>query len=303
MLAHGLRTIEVEKIRDFMMSGSVSFVARSFVLMIFLGDSCGADFLQSREFAQQCKMPGIWAVDETSPDGDVISLKSPGVLAATVTVTIESKNVTVSRQVPFTIDVVSKNSTELLRLRRNDLIHSRYTWDVHWAPGGRSILPLKKVVYALPYAGPAKYTVIQGAYGDFSHKAGSGFENAIDWQMPVGTKVYAARSGTVIAVKDDSSLGGAGLEFVKCANFVVIRHDDDTYGSYQHLRNGGVLVKVGDKVKEGDPIALSGDTGRSTIPHLHFDVFRNIDGYHRVTYPLLFKTEAGLQELQEGQRY
>ena len=52
----------------------------------------------------------------------------------------------------------------------------------------------------------------------------------------------------------------------------MIKHADDTFGVYWHMKHNGVLVKVGDKVKQGDDIARSGNTGNSSGPHLHFDV-------------------------------
>jgi murein DD-endopeptidase MepM/ murein hydrolase activator NlpD len=53
---------------------------------------------------------------------------------------------------------------------------------------------------------------------------------------------------------------------------VFIRHDDDKLGRYFHLTQGGALVEPGRQVLAGDVIGLSGDSGRSFAPHLHFDV-------------------------------
>ena len=61
------------------------------------------------------------------------------------------------------------------------------------------------------------------------------------------------------------------------ANYVKIRHDDGTIGNYVHLQHDGVLVEVGDKVRTGDVIGMSGNTGFTTGPHLHFEVRVNGD--------------------------
>ena len=56
-------------------------------------------------------------------------------------------------------------------------------------------------------------------------------------------------------------------------NYVVVRHDDDTFAQYQHLTKNGVLAKLGDEVTVDQAIALSGNSGVSAAPHLHFVVY------------------------------
>lgn len=87
--------------------------------------------------------------------------------------------------------------------------------------------------------------------------------NGVDFGAPVGTPVLAAAGGKVIVAKGASYNGGYG-------HYVVIEHDNGTQTLYAHLSK--VLVSVDDEVKQGDQIALSGNTGRSTGPHLHFEV-------------------------------
>jgi murein DD-endopeptidase MepM/ murein hydrolase activator NlpD len=158
-----------------------------------------------------------------------------------------------------------------------------------------------KYVYALPYAPGKSYRVIQGYNGKFSHNGDNQY--AIDWQMPEGTPVLAARDGLVIGTKDDSSLGGADKKYSGCANYVMVRHSDGTIGHYVHLQKGGAKVKVGQKVKVGDVVALSGNTGFSSGPHLHFAVFKAKNGRERQTFPIKFKTAEGAVALARGQRY
>src|SRR5258708_31582232 len=54
-------------------------------------------------------------------------------------------------------------------------------------------------------------------------------------------------------------------------NYLVIKHDDGTFGVYWHMEHNGVLVSVGQKIAQGEEIALSGNTGNSSAPHVHFD--------------------------------
>ena len=86
------------------------------------------------------------------------------------------------------------------------------------------------------------------------------FHRGIDIACEPGTPIHAARKGTVVSCGYE---GGYGL-------LVVIRHSHDYYSYYGHLSR--IRVKQGDQVNAGDLIALSGNTGRSTGPHLHFEV-------------------------------
>ncbi|HEY5912401.1 MAG TPA: M23 family metallopeptidase [Verrucomicrobiae bacterium] len=145
-------------------------------------------------------------------------------------------------------------------------------------------------VYNLPYSPGANYRVTQGFDGKFSHTGPNQY--AVDWQMPEGTLVLAARGGQVIRVKDDSDRGGDKIEHDGYHNYVVVRHDDGTLGYYCHLKKGGALVKPGQKIGTGSDIARSGNTGFSSGPHLHFCVYRPIDGQQRISLPVRFKTAA-----------
>ena len=84
-----------------------------------------------------------------------------------------------------------------------------------------------------------------------------------DWACPTGTTVFASCGGTVIQA---SYNGGYG-------NSVVISHPDGRMTRYAH--NSKLLVKTGQQVEQGEPIALSGNTGRSTGPHVHFEIYIN----------------------------
>ena len=87
--------------------------------------------------------------------------------------------------------------------------------------------------------------------------------------MPIGTTIIASRTGTVIAVEESFVDGNrtSGQE-----NYVLIQHNDNTVSGYYHLTQYGGLVDVDNQVSQGDTIGISGDTGDSTEPHLHFEV-------------------------------
>ena len=87
------------------------------------------------------------------------------------------------------------------------------------------------------------------------------FHHGVDVAMPVGTQLTAPAYGVVVK-KGKSDSGGFTL---------IIQHADNIYTVYSHLQKPSHLALKA-KVAEGDPIALSGNTGASTGPHLHFEV-------------------------------
>ena len=91
-------------------------------------------------------------------------------------------------------------------------------------------------------------------------RGASTYHKGVDWSLPIGTAVMASSSGTVAKAG-----WGSGYGYV-----VYINHADGRQTRYGHLSK--VLVKPGEYVQQGEKIALSGNTGRSTGPHLHFEI-------------------------------
>jgi len=96
----------------------------------------------------------------------------------------------------------------------------------------------------------------------------------VDFAMPQGTPVLSVGDGEVVVAKRS---GAAGY-------YVAVRHGRTYTTRYMHLRK--LLVKEGQKVKRGDRIALSGNTGRSTGPHLHYEVWINQQAVNPLTAKL-----------------
>ena len=135
--------------------------------------------------------------------------------------------------------------------------------------------------YPFPWRG-GPFRLTQGANGPYSH-FGAKSRYAMDIAMPVGTPIVAARGGVVI--KTENEQGGGGKN--PSGNFVPVLHDDGTMGVYLHLKQGSVSVREGQRVEVGSPLALSGNTGNTTGPHLHFVVQRNT-GMGLVSIPYQF---------------
>lgn len=140
--------------------------------------------------------------------------------------------------------------------------------------------------YPLPWRG-GPFRLSQGAEGQYSH-FGPKNRYAMDIAMPVGTPIIAARAGVVVKVENSQS--GRGTD--PSGNFVRVLHNDGTMGVYLHLKQGSVSVREGQQVTVGTPLALSGNTGNSSGPHLHFVVQRNT-GQGLVSIPYQFNQPLG----------
>jgi murein DD-endopeptidase MepM/ murein hydrolase activator NlpD len=140
--------------------------------------------------------------------------------------------------------------------------------------------------YRLPYKAGKTFSVLQGFHGQFSHRGSN--EYAVDFDCPVATPVLAARPGLVVAANAAAQGSGTTSEFLDYGrtNFVLILHDDGTLGEYMHLAPSGVRVSIGQRVERGDELALSGNTGYSSTPHLHFQVMTaGSDGLSAQSFP------------------
>ena len=153
-------------------------------------------------------------------------------------------------------------------------------------------------VYALPYEKGKTFRVIQGYFSRFTHKERA----ALDFNMKRGTRITAAREGVVVRVKEDGTKGGLKKKVRSQGNNIVIQHADGSRAGYWHLQHDGALVNVGDTVKKGQLIALSGKTGFALSPHLHFLVWR-FGGGQWQQVPTRFQTSKGIRYLKGWKKY
>jgi murein DD-endopeptidase MepM/ murein hydrolase activator NlpD len=236
---------------------------------------------------------GFRVIEEESNDGVTLIMKSDYCTEYTVTLEAKLTNMASSRPLPFTVDAAGRRSFVLARFIKTDrFLAWRYNYFYHWEYGGRRNSTENDADYALPFR-PGRYVVLQGPRGSYSHFKGSGSENAVDWDVPEGTVVCAAREGRVVGVRGDSTFSGTDPKYKSLGNYVIIKHADGTFADYHHLKTGGALVKIGDEVTTGQPIGLSGATGFASKPHLHFMVFQAIDGKRVLSLPFRLKTDHG----------
>ncbi|HET6724004.1 MAG TPA: M23 family metallopeptidase [Chitinophagaceae bacterium] len=153
-------------------------------------------------------------------------------------------------------------------------------------------------VYLLPFENDNAHLLVQGYFGIFSHKERA----ALDFKMKRGTNIVAVRDGIVIRVKEDGSKGGWSRKYRSQGNNIIIQHSDNSRSGYWHLQKDGALVNVGDTVKQGQVIGLSGKTGYAATPHLHFIVWKNDSrGWQQV--PTRFQTSKGIKYLKPWKWY
>ena len=189
--------------------------------------------------------------------GDVLGVEIENDIAGPVEVQVEGASPTpLRRTLPargrYPLARVAANAPLQLRLRA-----------VPGAPGARA----GDVVYRFPLQ-RAQVRVGQPPEGRFSHVDAEN-RQAIDFAVPVGTPVLAAREGTVMQAEGRYADTTGRLDE---ANFVRILHADGSMAVYAHLQRGSLDVATGQCVQAGQVLARSGNSGFSNGPHLHFAV-------------------------------
>lgn len=153
--------------------------------------------------------------------------------------------------------------------------------------------------YQLPFESGKSYSMTQGYNGKATHQG----INALDFTMPKGETILAAREGTVVKVKEDSNRGCPSMRCAEYGNFVRILHSDGTMADYYHLQKNGATVNSGDVVQKGQAIGKCGETGFVSGPHLHFIVFKT-DGTKQIGFKTKFEFASGqVGFLETGTRY
>ena len=182
-----------------------------------------------------------------------------------------NRNVVGEPVLPARATVPARGSVLVARLKNADPTREvRVGLSLASVPGHPSARP-RDVEYLLPLR-QSRVRVDQGFGGGFSHDDEQN-RHALDFAAEVGTPVLAARAGVVLQVESDFSKAGLKRErYGGRANFIRILHDDGSMALYAHLATDGVYVRVGQRVEAGQRIALSGNTGFTTGPHLHFVV-------------------------------
>ena len=220
--------------------------------------------------------------------------------AITVHFNITKHNMTSTIPLPVSL-VLGGNEKRYITSIEHGSKSWKYNYKYNWSRGDYHVKHEDNYHYALPYEIGKKFKVSQSCMGAFTHKGASKY--AIDFSMPIGTPVHAARGGIVIDIKNNSNKGGNSSSYKDDGNYVLILHDDGTIGEYWHLKEHGTVVERGQRVARGEHIGYSGNTGYTRGPHLHF-IVKSVTSYGKgISFPTLFTTALGMISCPKKESY
>ena len=270
-------------------------MVRAAIAAITLG-ACAQGFAECRD---------DWICVDAVDQGGNVELRAKNLqdYPLTYTLRVRTQSFDVAGPKTVTRTLAPQESARVMTLNRVDRnLEGDYRYFLEWTVGDKDATHDDDHLYALPYASGRAYRVLQGYGSRFSHTGLEAY--AVDFDMPEGTPVHAARAGVVARVEESHSRGcwqdGCG----RYANYIVVLHDDGTTGEYYHLQRDGALVEVGDHVARGQKIGLSGNTGHTTMPHLHFAVYRATEWGNTQSIPVRFQSADGIvTRPRHGARY
>lgn len=244
-------------------------------------------------------------VDEVAQGGGKFELRAQNLrdVPITYTLRVRTRELTVAGPRTVTQTLAPNQSQPVLVLSGAKPERGRnYRYSIDWTVGDMDAVHDDRYLYALPYASGRSFRVLQGYGSRFSH---TGLEEyAVDFDMPVGTPVRAARAGIVARIEESNTRGCWDDGCGRFANYIVILHRDGTTGEYYHLMPDGAAVDAGQTVERGQTIGYSGNTGHTTMPHLHFAVYRAIAWGRTQSIPVRFQTADGIIDRpRRGARY
>ncbi|MFU8833022.1 MAG: peptidoglycan DD-metalloendopeptidase family protein, partial [Wenzhouxiangella sp.] len=201
---------------------------------------------------------------QTGPEDDpqwIFRNRVHGPLAVRVRLA-EYDNVVSEPELPHIFVLPSLAERELVTIGALDPNQSwRYQLKTETLPGDPAATHQPDQAYRPPFAPGESYTIGQAFGGEHSHTEPSAYY-AVDFTMPIGTPIHAAREGVVMDLARWFHGAGQNLErHGPRANFVRILHDDGSMAVYAHLDYEGVRVRAGQHVRRGQLIGKSGNTG------------------------------------------
>ncbi|MDR1463009.1 MAG: M23 family metallopeptidase [Azoarcus sp.] len=240
-----------------------------------------------------------------SPQGVRFIAVNDGPAPVTVFFRLNGSNIQADKELPLATAIPPRASREIVRISpRSRLSGFNFNYSYSSAIGDAFLSPDEDFRYRLPFRKGLRTQIAQEPGGALTTH-GDHIRYAIDFSLPEGTLVTAARAGTVIEVEDGFTVGRLDPSLAERANRVILVHSDNTLGYYLHLAPKRVLVRPGQRIGIGEALAYSGNTGYSGGPHLHFDVRRAVvvpgGKVVQKTVPVTFYDAAGKKiTIREG---
>lgn len=265
------------------------------MIILFLAGSIGlASVVSAQENVELKRTDHI--------DRVTYSITNKNVYPVTVTLEGEYRNLKPSSPLPVTEVIPALSEKQVITFNAQDKRVSasvRVTYS--YFMGDVNAHHHNEHTYQLPYRLGDSRRVSQTYNGTFSHTGQLMY--AVDFEMPVGTGVYASRSGVVVDLEERFDEGGEDPSYYEKTNFVTIMHSDGTFADYTHLRVNGVMASIGQRVRTGQLIAYSGATGYVSGPHLHFHVKMVDKNGNFYTIPTRFRSDKADEPLVKGVHY
>ncbi|MFC3812219.1 M23 family metallopeptidase [Lacihabitans lacunae] len=184
-----------------------------------------------------------------------------------------------------TIELKAKSDTIIKKINVPEFDQNT-SFSYNWKFGSLS-KQIKPIELELPFRNGKKYKVIQGNNTNYTHNT-EWSRFAVDFDLKINDTICSATNGFVVGVVDNYKFGGKGNEWKPYGNFITIYESNSgIFTQYVHLTENGSLVKVGDRIKKGQPIGLSGMTGQTDVEHLHFNCLiptNNEDGLMSIAF-------------------
>ena len=264
----------------------------------------GEQEFQQEQIERRFEKPEVTLFQRSDPNGVMLIAKSTYFGPVQIAFRVHPiENVSAETHRSGLAVLPPRSETEVVFVGKSvEKVDLRFDSEFEFLPGQPGAEHRPEQPYRLPYALSTSVRVSQ-AYPVKKTHGDPASQYAVDFVMPVGTDVFAARDGVVIEVASDFFESGTDYEVDgPRANVVRVLHADGTMALYVHLNWNTIRVVPGQRVRRGEYLADSGNTGFTTGPHLHFVVQRN-EGGALVAVPLEFAGPNGPETLVTGETY
>jgi murein DD-endopeptidase MepM/ murein hydrolase activator NlpD len=237
-----------------------------YVIIILLVFGCSTTKLPAKKISQ-AEIPS----PKINLENNNLEIKLINPVSCPIRFEIETNNSNLKKVLKeIGIIELKANSDTIVRIRNVSEFDQNTSFSYNWKFGSLSkkIGPIK---LEIPFPKGRKHKVIQGNNTNYTHNT-EWSRFAVDFDLKINDTICSATNGFVVGVVDKYKFGGKEDEWNPYGNFITIYEPNSgIFTQYVHLTENGSFVKLGDKIKKGQAIGLSGMTGQTDVEHLHFN--------------------------------